>query len=223
MQVRTRHTPVFGVARVGLAPGESVRVGAGTMLASSYGVSVAAQPEGGLLSSLARTALGEQPVAVCTYTATPERDGWVDIAPAVPGDLQVIELAEETGWCLRRDSWLVCETTVRLRSRWEGFRELSDVEPGCLIHAVGPGLVVLCCCGAPDVLTLEADDYITLDPGFLVGYPDVMRVRSRRLGLTAGHSARSGDSLDRLVLDVAGPGQVLVQTRRSAREDAGRG
>src|SRR5690606_22820623 len=91
VQVRTRHTPSFGVARLVLAPGEPVQVESGAMLASSYGVTVEARAQGGFLKSLARAALGGESFFVSTYTA-PQQGGWVDVAPNLPGDLNVLEL-----------------------------------------------------------------------------------------------------------------------------------
>jgi len=96
VQVHLRHNPSFAVARLVLAPGEPVRVESGAMLATSYGVVVEAKMQGGLLKSLARAALGGESFFVSTYTA-PEHGGWVDVAPNLPGDLQVVELDGTVG------------------------------------------------------------------------------------------------------------------------------
>jgi uncharacterized protein (TIGR00266 family) len=209
MQVHTRHTPSFGVARLALESGEVVRVETGTMLATSYGVAVEARPRGGLLGSLARTAMGGDPALVSTCTA-PAQGGWIDVAPALPGGLHVVELDGTAGWCLTRDCWLACDGGVRLQARWAGFRTLFGAERGFLLHASGVGRLVLSCYGAPDVLSLAADEFVTVDPGHVVGYPDVVQSRLRPIGQGVPRSVRSGAGL---VLDFAGPGQVLTQTR----------
>lgn len=204
-----RHTPSSGVARLGLAPGEAVRVESGAMLATSYGVAVAARPQGALLTSLARAALGAESELVHTYSA-PAQGGWVDVAPALPGDLHVIELNGAPGWCLRRGCWLASAAGVELTGRWDGFRSLFGGQAGFLVHASGAGRMVVCCYGALDVLSLAAGEYLTVDTGHVVGYADVVQSRIRPISQGAGQSMRSGEGL---VFDFAGPGQVLTQTR----------
>ncbi|MGH4025531.1 MAG: TIGR00266 family protein [Pseudonocardiaceae bacterium] len=209
MQVHTRHTPTFGVARLGLAPGESVRAGSGTMVATSYGVGVDVRPQGGLLSSLARAALGGESPLVFTYTA-PVQGGWIDVAPPLPGDLHVIELNNAGGWCLSRECWLASDTGVELQSQWAGFRPLFGGERGFLVHASGIGRMVLSGYGAMDILQLAVGDYVTVDTGHVVGYPDGMQSRIRPVCQGVPQSMRTGEGL---VFDFAGPGQVLTQAR----------
>ena len=209
VQVHTRHTPSFGVARLGLAPGEAVQVESGAMLATSYGVGVQARPQGALLTSLARAALGAESELVYTYSA-PARGGWVDVAPALPGDLHVIELNGAPGWCLQRGCWLASAAGVELTRSWGGFRSLFGGQVGFLLHASGVGQVVVSCYGALDVLNVPAGEYLTVDSGHVVGYADVVQSRIRPLSQGMGQSIRSGEGL---VFDFAGPGQVLTQTR----------
>ncbi|MGH3991467.1 MAG: TIGR00266 family protein [Pseudonocardiaceae bacterium] len=209
MQVHTRHTPSCGVARLRLGPGEVVRAESGAMLATSYGVGIEARPQGGLLTSLARAALGGESALVFTYTA-PAQGGWVDVAPALPGELHVVELNGVGGWCLARGCGLAWEAGVELQTQWGGFRSLFGGERGFLVHASGAGRMVLCCYGALDVLSLEAGQYVTVDTGYVVGFPDTMQSRIRPMGQGMTQSMRSGEGL---VFDFAGPGQVLTQTR----------
>lgn len=209
MQVHTRHTPSFGVARLALAPGEAVRMESGTMLATSYGVGVEARPQGGLFSALARAATGGESSLVFTYTA-PAQGGWVDAAPTLPGDLHVVELNSASGWCVSRGCWLASEAGVELQTQWGGFRSLFGGERGFLVHASGSGRMVVCCYGALDVLNLAAGEYLTVDTGHVVGYPDGMQARIRPISQGLTQSMRSGEGL---VFDFAGPGQVLTQTR----------
>ncbi|KEI43195.1 TIGR00266 family protein [Saccharopolyspora rectivirgula] len=209
MQVRTRHTPSFGVARLVLAPGEPVQVESGAMLATSYGVQMEARAQGGLLKSLARAALGGESFYVVTYTA-PQQGGWVDVAPNLPGDVTVVELDGRVGWCLTKGSWLASASTVQMESRWGGFQNLFGGEGGFLTHLTGQGPVVAACYGALDVLNLQPGEYVTVDSGHVVGYADTVQSRLRQAGQGVVQSLKTGEGL---VFDFAGPGQVLVQTR----------
>jgi uncharacterized protein (TIGR00266 family) len=179
------------------------------MLATSYGVAVDARLQGGLFASLARAALGGESLLVSTFTAA-QQGGWVDAAPALPGDLYVVELDGTTGWCLSRGCWLASDVAVELQTQWGGFRSLFGGEGGFLLHASGAGAVVLSCYGALDVLTLGPGEYVTVDTGHVVGYADTVQSRIRPITQGITQSMRSGEGL---VFDFAGPGHVLTQTR----------
>lgn len=209
MQVRTRHTPSHGVARLVLAPGEPVQVESGAMLATSYGVAVDARAQGGLLKSIARAAFGGESMYVSTYTAGPQ-GGWVDVAPSLPGDLNVIELDGHAGWCVTRGCWLAAASTVRMETQWGGFQSLFGGEGGFLTHMTGQGAAVVACFGALDMVTLQPGEFITIDTGHVVAYADTVQSRLRQIHQGTVQSIKSGEGL---VFDFAGPGQVWTQTR----------
>ena len=209
VQVRTRHTPSYGVARLVLAPAESVLVESGAMLATSYGVSVEARAQGGLLKSFARAAFGGESMHLSTYTA-PQSGGWVDVAPTLPGDLTVLELDGRTGWCVTRGSWLASVSTVQIETQWAGFKSLFGGEGGFLNHVTGQGPAVVACYGALDVVTLQPGEFVTIDTGHVVAYSDAMQSRLRQVHQGTSQSMKSGEGL---VFDFAGPGQVWTQTR----------
>jgi uncharacterized protein (AIM24 family) len=203
VQVRTRHTPTFGVARLMLAPGEMICVSDVGLLASSYGVGVerASDTPFKPMTKAWRDAT--------TFTA-PADGGWVDVAANAPGDLYVLDLDGTTAWCLARDGWLAMVSTIRLDANWSGFHAMFGGEVGFLAHATGVGPLVLACCGALDVVTLAPGELITVDPGHVVAYPDGMQCRLRAVSQSGTQSVRTGEGL---VLDFAGPGQLVTQTR----------
>ncbi|WP_406692951.1 TIGR00266 family protein [Saccharopolyspora sp. ID03-671] len=209
MQVRTRHTPSYGVARLMLAPGEPVRVESGSMLATSYGVGVESRAQGGFFKSLARSALGGESFYVSTYTA-PQQGGWVDVAPTLPGDLNVLELDGRVGWCVTRGNWLASASTVQVETQWGGFQNLFGGESGFLTRLSGHGSAVVACYGALDVVTLQPGEYVTIDTGHVVAYADTVQSQLRQMNQGVAQSLKSGEGL---VFDFAGPGQVLTQTR----------
>lgn len=181
----------------------------GAMLATSYGVAVDARIPGGLFASLARAALGGESLLVSTFTAG-QQGGWVDVAPALPGDLHVVELDGTTGWCLSRGCWLASDVGVELKTQWGGFRSMFGGDGGFLLHASGAGVVVVSCFGAMDVLNLGQGEFVTVDTGHVVAYADCLQSRIRPITQGIAQSMRSGEGL---VFDFAGPGQVLTQTR----------
>lgn len=200
MQVRTRHTPAFGVARLLLAPGEAVQADYAAMLATSYGVGVA-PARGGSRGKVRRA----------VFTA-PAEGGWVDVAPALPGDVHTIQLDGMAGWCVARGSWLAAAATVRAEGQWPGFRDLFGTDVGFLEHVAGDGAMVLACCGSLDVVPLETGELVTVDPSYLLAYTEATQCRLRAVSPQLPQSVRTGEGL---LLDFAGPGQLLVQTRNA--------
>lgn len=203
MQVRTRHTPTFGVARLVLAPSEGVQTSAGVMVATSYGVGV----DKAVGTAFRQLAKSWRNAEICT---APAEGGWIDVAPGLPGDLHVLELDGTTGWCIGVDSWLAAASTVRLETGWPGFRSIFGGDVGFLGHVEGAGPVVLACVGALDLVTLGPGELITVDPGHVVAYPENVQCRLRAVHPTSTQSVRTGEGL---VLDFAGPGQLVTQTR----------
>lgn len=197
MQVHTRHGPAFGVARLLLTPGEAVRVEHGAMMASSFGVTVETAGKRGNNSSAVLTA--------------PNGGGWVDLAPDAAGDVWPIELDGRSGWCLARNSVLAMTKGLRSDPQWSGFRPMFGGDTGFLEHWSGLGCAVVACGGALDMLTLEQGELITVDPAYLVAYPDAVQTRLRAIDQSSPQSLRTGEGL---AMDFAGPGRVLLQTRR---------
>ncbi|MFI5608372.1 TIGR00266 family protein [Amycolatopsis sp. NPDC051903] len=209
MQVQVRHQPSFAVARLELAPGEPVQVESGAMMATSYGVTVQSQAQGGIMKGLGRSLLGGESFFTSTFTA-PQNGGWVDIAANLPGDIQTVTLDGRTGWCITQGSWLASSHGVQTETRWGGFKNLVGGEGGFLSHATGQGQVLVSCYGGLDLMTLQPGEAVTIDTGHVVAYADTVQYQVRKASKGVIQSMKSGEGL---VFDFAGPGQVLTQTR----------
>ncbi|MFS8099957.1 AIM24 family protein [Lentzea alba] len=197
MQVRTRHTPNFGVARLVLAPGEMVLADPQTLMATSYGLAVDVKGAGA--------------VALCTAGA---EGGWIDTAPVLPGDLHLVELDGAHGWCVSRISWIASSSTVAMNPDAPPLKALFGGAEGFLNYAHGQGSVVLACYGALDLVTLEAGEAVTIGSDHVVAFADTVQCRLRALPPDGAQSIHSGEGL---VFDFAGPGAVLTQTRGPRR------
>ncbi len=209
MEIVTRQGPSFGVARLNLASGESVRVESGAMMAMSAGVTLEAKAEGGVLKSLKRAALGGESFFLTTYHA-PQEGGWVDIAARLPGDLINVVVQSEQSWVISKGSWLASPATVELDTKWGGFKNLFGSEGGFVVRASGNGEVVLGCYGALDKWTLAAGETITVDTGHMVAYQDSIQMSIRKVTGGLVQTFKSGEGL---VFDFTGPGEVYTQTR----------
>jgi uncharacterized protein (TIGR00266 family) len=209
MQIATRQTPSFGVGRIQLADGESVKVESGAMMATSAGVTVQSKAEGGVFKSLKRAALGGESFFVTTYTA-PAGGGWVDVAARLPGDLLPIDVSAEKSWVVSRGSWLASDTDVIMDTKWGGFKNLFGGEGGFVVRASGNGPMLVACYGALETWDLASGQGITLDTGHMVAYEDTVNMSIRKITGGIVQTVKSGEGL---VFDFVGPGKVMTQTR----------
>jgi uncharacterized protein (AIM24 family) len=199
VQVRTRHTPTFGVARLVLAPGEMVLADPLTVVATSYGLAVEVK------------GTGAKAVALCTAGT---EGGWIDAAPVLPGDLHLVELDGTHGWCVSRLGWIASSSTVAMNPEAPPLKALFGGLEGFLNYAHGQGSVVLACYGALDLVTLAAGEAVTIGSDHVVAFADTVQCRLRSSAPDGAQSIHTGEGL---VFDFAGPGAVLTQTRGPRR------
>jgi uncharacterized protein (TIGR00266 family) len=209
MQVGVRQQPSFAVARLMLAPGEPCQVESGAMMATSYGVQVQSQAQGGIMKGLGRAFLSGESFFISTFTAPPN-GGWVDVAANLPGDIQVITLDGRTGWAVTRGCWLASSHGVQTETKWGGMKNLMGGEGGFLTHATGQGQLLVSCYGAVETITLQQGEMVTIDTGHVVAYADTVQYQIRKVAQGMIQSMKSGEGL---VFDFVGPGQIMTQTR----------
>jgi uncharacterized protein (TIGR00266 family) len=209
MQVTTRHSPSFAVARLELAAHEAVRTESGAMMSMSSDVQIEAKMEGGLMKALKRSVLAGESLFITTYTAG-ANGGFVDVAAQLPGDVTVFDLRPETALFLTRGSWLASPATVELDTKWGGFKNVFGGEGGFLIRCTGHGAVVATCYGALEVWTLGPGERLVVDSGHLVAYQDGVQMQTRMATGKAIQTMKSGEGL---IMEFTGPGQVWTQTR----------
>jgi len=208
MNVTTRHTPSFAVARVQLSGSESIKAESGAMMAHSAGVAVEAKMQGGLMKGLKRSVLGGESLFVTTFHA-PAEGGWVDVAANLPGDVTTVEL---NGGALNvsRGNWLASSAAIDLDTKWGGFKNLMGGEGGFLVHATGTGTVVLSCYGALDTIELAAGESVVVDSGHVVAFDPTVQFTTRKVTKGMMATLKSGEGL---VMEFAGPGRIMTQTR----------
>ena len=209
MQVGIRQQPSFAVARLMLEPGEPCQVESGAMMATSYGVQVQSQAQGGIMKGLGRAFLSGESFFISTFTAPPN-GGWVDVAANLPGDIQVITLDGRTGWAVTRGCWLASSHGVQTETKWGGMKNLMGGEGGFLTHATGQGQLLVSCYGAVETITLQQGEMVTIDTGHVVAYADTVQYQIRKVAQGIIQSMKSGEGL---VFDFVGPGQIMTQTR----------
>ena len=207
MNVEILYRPSYSMGVIRLNGGEGVQVEGGSMVSMSPGVQVETRASGGLLKSLGRALLGGESFFVNTYTASTQ-GGEVMVAPALPGDLVTLDLNGES-LLVQSGSYVASESTIQVDTKWSGAKTFFASEGFIMLNVSGRGKVVLSSYGAIHEMALAAGQSYTVDTGHLVAFTEGMGFHVRSIGGIKS-TLFSGEGL---VVDLTGPGRVLMQTR----------
>ena len=186
------------------------------MMASSYGVSIQASTQGGVLKGLKRSVLGGESLFITSFTA-PASGGWVDVAHHLAGDIVVAGVTPNEPMLVTKGSWLASSAGIDLDTKWGGFKNLFGGEGGFLVRATGHGTILLACYGALDTIVLAAGESVTIDTGHVVAFGETVSSQIRKVAGGVIQTLKSGEGL---VFDFTGPGWVMTQTRNPAALEA---
>jgi uncharacterized protein (TIGR00266 family) len=207
MQTEILYRPAYSLTRIKLDPNEEVRVEGGSMVSMNADVTLETKAEGGLLKSLARSVLGGESFFVNTYRAGPS-GGEVAVAPSLPGDMEALRLNGET-LLVQSGSFVACEKSITIDTAWGGAKTFFASEGLIMLRAAGTGLLLLSSYGAIHTLELAAGEKYVVDTGHLVAFSANLGFQVRRVGGLKS-TLFSGEGL---VVDLTGPGRVLMQSR----------
>ncbi len=207
MQVDIQYRPSYSLAVVKLDPDESIQVEAGAMVSMSPGMGIETKAKGGLMGALKRSVLGGESFFMNDYRA-PAQGGEITLAPALPGDLAVLDLSGKT-LMVQSGSYVASSTGIDVDTKWGGAKTFFASEGLIMLRCGGTGTLVLSSYGAIHEMDLGAGESQTVDTGHLVAFDEGMGFNVRRVGGMKS-TFFSGEGL---VVDLTGPGKVLMQTR----------
>jgi uncharacterized protein (TIGR00266 family) len=208
MQTEILYRPSYSLARVVLAPGEEIRVEGGAMVTMSDGMVIETKMSGGgLLKSLARSVLGGESFFVNIYKA-PGQGGEITLASALPGDLFAMDLQGDS-LMVQSGSFVASAMGVNVDASWGGSKTFFASEGLVMLKATGSGTLLLSSYGAIHDMSLAAGQKLTVDTGHLVAFSQEVGFKVRKVGGIKS-TLLSGEGL---VVDMTGPGRVLIQTR----------
>ena len=207
MQVEIRYRPSYSLALVKLDPGEAIRAEAGAMVSMSPGLALETKVTGGLLAGLKRSFLGGESFFMNTYRA-PAQGGEITLAPVLPGDMIVRELRDES-LLVQSGSYVASSEGINLDTKWSGARTFFAREGLIMLRVSGTGTLILSSYGAIHEVDLGPGESYTVDTGHLVAFTEGMGFKVRTVGGLKS-TLFSGEGL---VVDLTGPGKVLIQTR----------
>lgn len=209
MDIQTRHTPSFSVARALLGPNESLRLESGAMMAMAADMDLDAKVEGGLKKGLKRSVLGGESMYITTATAG-QQGGWIDVAASLPGDVAVVDLVEGEPMMIQKGSFLCAEQGVEIDTKFGGLKSMLGGEGAFLLRATGQGKLVLSTYGALDRFTLEAGQAVIVDTNHMVAFAESVTMELKKVNESKMKSLKSGEGY---VFNFTGPGELMMQSR----------
>ena len=207
MEVEILYRPSYSLGVIKLSPNETVRVEGGAMVSMSQGVTLETKAAGGILKSLARSVLAGESFFQNTYQA-PANGGEVTVAPSLPGDVFALDLRNET-LMVQSGSYVASEAGVELDTKWSGAKTFFASEGLIMLRASGSGKLLLSSFGAIHEKDLATGETYTVDTGHLVAFSEKIGFKVRKVGGLKS-TLFSGEGF---VVDLTGPGRVLLQTR----------
>jgi uncharacterized protein (TIGR00266 family) len=207
MKVEIQYRPSYALAVVSLDPNESIQAEAGAMVSMSPGLVMDTGTKGGIMGALKRSVLGGESFFMNTYQA-PANGGQISLAPALPGDMAVIELSNEP-LMVQSGSYVASSAGITIDTKWSGAQTFFAREGLIMLKCSGSGTLVLSSYGAIHEMPLTEGQSHTVDTGHLVAFTEGMGFKVR----TVGGMKSTLFSGEGLVVDLTGPGKVLMQTR----------
>jgi uncharacterized protein (TIGR00266 family) len=207
MEVEIKYRPSYSIAIVRMAANESIQAEGGAMVGMSAGVTLETKAKGGILKSLARSVLGGESFFINTYHA-PAQGGEILLAPTLPGDVIVRAMQNEV-LLLQSGSYVASSLGVELDTKWGGAKTFFAGEGLIMLRATGSGNLIISSYGAIHELQLAAGQTYTVDTGHLVAFSEGMGFKIRKIGGLKS-MLFSGEGI---VVDLTGPGLVMLQTR----------
>jgi len=177
------------------------------MVSMSPGLAMDTGAKGGLMGALKRSVLGGESFFLNTYRASAS-GGQISLAPALPGDMAVLELRDEP-LMVQSGSYVASSEGVNIDTKWSGARTFFAREGLIMLKCTGSGTLVLSSYGAIHEMPLAAGQSHVVDTGHLVAFTEGMGFKVRPVGGMKS-TLFSGEGL---VVDLTGPGKVLMQTR----------
>jgi uncharacterized protein (TIGR00266 family) len=207
MKVELLYRPAFTLGMITLDGNEEVRVEAASMVSMSRGITIETAATGGVLASLGRSLFGGESFFQNTFRA-PAGGGQIGVAPALAGDLIVLDLQDET-MLVQSGSFVAADMRITTDTKWKGAKTFFASEGLIMLRSGGTGPLVLSSYGAIHEMNLAAGETVTIDTGHLVAFSESLGFQVRQVGnLTS--TLFSGEGL---VVDLTGPGRLLAQTR----------
>ena len=206
MNYQIDHRPSYAIARISLDTGERIKAETATMVTMSDDIVMQTGVQGGILRSLRRSTMGGGTFFLNTYRA--EAPGEVSLAPHMPGDIEALQLYDETVY-VQSGSFLAATMDLQIDSQWGGARTFFTSEGMFLLRCTGTGTLFISSYGAIHRIDLRHQQKYTVDNGHMVAFDDTIRYSVGKPGSWTT-TLLGGEGI---VCRLEGPGRFFLQTR----------
>ena len=197
-------SPAYSMLKVYLDPGESVTSESGAFVAG-FGDYEIETHTGGVLKALARAFAGGESIFLNTYVARSSSEIW--LAPSLPGDIKYVEI--DSPLIVQDMSYIASHGDVDITVAWRGFKGLLAEGSLVWLKLEGKGGAWLNSYGAIETRELKPGEKMILDNFHFVAMDETIKYSVRKFG--GWKSFILGG--EGIVIELEGPGKVLVQTR----------
>jgi len=142
-----------------------------------------------------------------TYEAGAD-GGEIELAPTLPGDVFTMDISGES-YLVQSGSFLASSEGIETDTKWGGAKTFFGGEGLIMLRCSGSGTLILSSYGAIHEKKLVAGETFTVDTGHLVAFQEEMGFKVRAVGGIKS-TILGGEGL---VVDISGPGRILMQTR----------
>ncbi|MCG8454585.1 MAG: TIGR00266 family protein [Spirochaetales bacterium] len=194
-------SPDHAMLHLQLPPGRSIRAEAASMAAMDPSLELTTSARGGF-----KRLLSGENIFLNTFTAH-EREGQLDLAPSVPGDIVHVSL-ENQALYVQNGAFLACSEGVNVDASYQGLKGFFG----------GKGLFMARCTGLGDlwfstyggIVEIPVEDRYVVDNGYVVAFTEGLDYNVKPRGVLKSFFF----SQEGLVTHFSGKGRLWVQTRR---------
>ena len=202
------YKPSYSLAVLNMDRGDEIVAEAGAMVSMSPSINLETSARGGLFSGLARKFMGGESFFLNTFRA--EEPGELTLAPPLPGDVVHLKLRNET-LMVQSGSYMACSSDISLDTQWGGAKTFFSKEGLFLLRLQGTGDLFISSYGAIHSKELKHGERYIVDTGHMVAFDQSVEYRVTRVGGLKS-TLFSGEGL---VVELTGPGKILIQSRSS--------
>ncbi|PCJ56800.1 MAG: TIGR00266 family protein [Planctomycetota bacterium] len=207
MNIDILQSPANSIAKVELAPGETLISEAGAMIAMSGDMSVKTNTysRGGnkILKGIKRMFSGEN-FFMNQFQAS-QNGGDVFLGSSMMGDMLTRKIDGEL--IVQGGSFVACSNTIDVDTSWQGFKSFFSGESMFWVKLKGEGDVIVNSFGA--IYDIDVEDTYIVDTGHIVAFEETLEFKVRKAGQGWFSAILGGEGL---VCEFKGQGKVYCQT-----------
>jgi len=206
MEHEILYQPSYSLLKLKLQQGESIAAEAGAMVSMTSGVQIETKAKGGIFGALKRSVLGGESFFVNTFTAAADEE--ITFAPSLPGDIYALDLQGKTVFA-QSGAFIASSPEIVVDTSWGGAKTFFSKEGFFLLKISGTGMLFLSSYGAIREVELASGQKFIVDTGHMVAFDETVQYSVNRVGGLKS-TLFSGEGL---VVELTGPGKLLMQTR----------